>query len=82
MSNLNYDLDKRRYPSKQKRGVLRFLYYLRKAQSTNNRIMKKIYRIFMKPYQKIYGLEISDKLKVGGDFILDIHTISQLIQNR
>lgn len=66
MSNLNYDLDKRRYPARQKRGVLRFLYYLRKAQSTNNRIMKKIYRSAMKPYQKKYGLEISDELNVGG----------------
>ncbi len=51
-------------------GVLRFIYFFRKAQSTDSKFMKKIYRNLMKPYQKIYGLEISDKLQIGGGFYI------------
>lgn len=65
MSNVNWEMDKIRYPQKRG-GELRFLYFFRKAQSTNSKIMKKIYRRLMKPYQKIHGLEISDKLQIGG----------------
>ena len=70
MSNAYYEMDKIRYPQKQRGGILQFIYFFRKEQSTNSKIMKKIYRNLMKPYQKIHGLEISDKLQIGGGFYI------------
>ena len=42
------------------------MYFFRKAQETNNKFLKKIYRRLTRHYRTVHGLEIPDELKVGG----------------
>lgn len=70
MKNLLYQMDKQRYPKCNRGGVLFFLYFFRKAQETDNLLLKKIYRRLTRHYRSAHGLEIPDDLKVGGGFYI------------
>lgn len=70
MKNSLFEMDRQRYPISYRGGVLRFLYFFRKAQATDKQILKKIYRKFSKHYRDVHGLEIPDELKVGGGFYI------------
>lgn len=65
-----YFMDKQRYPDNYKGGVLRFLYFFRKAQECKFPLLKKIYRHLTYFYRDRHGLEIPDDLIVGGGFYI------------
>lgn len=61
-----FEMDKARYPHAIRGRALRFLKYFRKAQNTNNRFLRKIYKKMTLRYRTTHGLEIPDDLMVGG----------------
>lgn len=45
--------------------MLRFLKYLRRAQCTNNRLLKFLCKLILRRYRLKYGLEISPSTSIG-----------------
>ena len=68
MENL-YKYDLHRYGG-GKSHATKFLYWIRKAQSTSNPIIKIISRCMILHYKEKYGLEISYVNKIGAGFYL------------
>lgn len=68
--NKIYEMDKVRYPQSTLGGILRYLKYFKKAQSTENIFLKKLYRKLTVHFRTAHGLEIPDDLVVGGGFYI------------
>lgn len=58
--------DMERYLNKPTLYIKVLLFFLRKAQTTNNRIKKTIYLIFYRGIASHRGLEISSSTQIGG----------------
>lgn len=65
-----YKQDLIRYGGRGKSHATRFLYWMRKAQSTNNLIIRNVCRLFLQRYLENYGLEISWKTEIGAGLYL------------
>ncbi len=61
--NKNYLLDKRRNASGY---VLRFLYLLRMANGSKNRLVRMFCKVLLHYYRVQYGFEISSSTQIGG----------------
>lgn len=64
-----YKQDMARYRNKPTIYVKFLLFFLRKAQTTNNGLLKFIYKLFFRLLASSRGLEISSVIKIGGGFI-------------
>lgn len=59
-----FEMDKKRYTKYLK--VLYYLKFFRRAQETNSKLMRKIYKIIIWPYIIFHGLEIPVETEIGG----------------
>lgn len=59
-----FEMDKKRYPNGS--GTLRYLKYFRRAQETDNKILKKMFKIIIWPYTFFHGLEIPVDTEIRG----------------
>ena len=49
---------------------LRFNYFFRKYQNSNNKVLKLFYKIFIRQIRLKYGIEISPNTKIGKGFYI------------
>lgn len=74
--NKVYIVDYKR--NNRKRGCsLRFLYVLRTAQCSSNRIVKFVCKTFLKYFHNMYGLEILPETEIGRGCVFSMPSISQ-----
>lgn len=64
-----YKQDLIRY-GRGKSHATKFLYWMRKAQTTNNVIIRIISRVILRIFTNFYGLEISWKTRIGAGFYI------------
>lgn len=75
-----YDSDIQRHNGNVDFFMRRFHYYLRKAQTTQNRILKRLYHVLLKICREKRGLEISDEVVIGKGLYLG-HAYNITINN-
>lgn len=62
--------DMARYNNKAELYIKLFTYFLRKVQTTNNTVLRLVYRVFFRLIASSRGLEISPMTQIGGGVYL------------
>ena len=80
MNSLKFSQDFYRYFGRECKNIdilkvifnheLRFNYFFRKYQNSNNKFLKLFYKIFIRQIRLKYGIEISPNTKIGKGFYM------------
>lgn len=74
--------DMARYKNKPEMYIRLLTYFLRKVQTTNNKVLRFGYRVFYRLVASSRGLEIAPTTSIGGGYTWDTHITLQSIIGR